>query len=69
MQSPERSPKSRWALWALAVMITLLAARVAAAANNTWTVTVSMNTVRAGYSATSLPEGRLLVAGGDSNGA
>jgi len=63
MQSPERSPKSRWALWALAVMITLLAARVAAAAN-TWTATGAMATARVGHTLTVLKNGKVLAAGG-----
>ena len=63
MQSPERSPKSRWALWALAVMITLIAARVAAAAN-TWTATGAMATARAGHTLTVLKNGKVLAAGG-----
>jgi hypothetical protein len=33
MQTLDRSRKSRWALWALAVAVALLAARVAAADN------------------------------------
>jgi Galactose oxidase, central domain/Kelch motif len=56
--------------WVVAVLVAVTASPAAAQASGTWTVTGSLNTARAGHTATLLPNGQVLVAGGkDSAGS
>jgi hypothetical protein len=55
-------------LAALALAGGLMATPASAAASGTWTLTASMNALRVDDTATVLPDGEVLVAGGDSTG-
>lgn len=53
--------------WVVAVLVAVTASPAAAQASGTWTVTGSLNTARADHTATLLPNGQVLVAGGENS--